>query len=248
MKKQFLPKTRKRKDKKILKKMRLIILLILVVFVCYNLYKFLTQSTLFSLTKIDILNNHLLDKKEILSKIDTKLGSNLFFIDIPRIKRRLLKIKRIKKIKVIRNFPNKIVINIEERVPVGVVNEKVFDKSGFLFTPRKNEENTLPRLYISSNKIIKDFSNFLYNLKEKNRSFYNKIVSINGKDTNKVLVTLSNFKILWGEISEIKTLLDLDEKIFYTVTVIDEIQARKFPYRFIDLRFLNKGKGYILGK
>ncbi len=83
-------------------------------------YRYLTTSKLFVMKKIEVRHLHYLTKKEVLSLAGIDKGVNIFKINLTRVKRTLLRSPWIKGVMLRRVVPDKIVIDVDERVPVFV--------------------------------------------------------------------------------------------------------------------------------
>jgi cell division protein FtsQ len=85
-------------------------------------YIFVSHSPRFNLARIDVRGNHKVSEKEILEKAKTPLGTNIFRIDLGRIKEFVKEEKRIRDVEVIRKLPNSILIQVEEKKPALWIN------------------------------------------------------------------------------------------------------------------------------
>ena len=77
------------------------------------------RDKFFSVQKIEILNNFLIDKKEIIEKLDSIYLRNIFLIKKGDIESPLKKVNFIEKIEVKKKYPDTIIIKIIETKPVG---------------------------------------------------------------------------------------------------------------------------------
>jgi len=126
------------------------------------------ENIFFKIQKIVILNNLLVSKEEILSKINQLYGKNIFLIKRKDIEESLQNINFLKKIEVKKKYPDTIMIKIFETKPVGIIFK---DKSKYLLDSssklieieEKMNSLKLPNIfgYDSENNFI----NFLEQLK-----------------------------------------------------------------------------------
>ncbi len=85
-------------------------------------YIFMSNSPKFNLTQIDIEGNHKVSEKEILEKAQMELGTNVFRMDLRKIKEQIREDERIKEVWVKRKFPDRVLIEVEEKKPALWVN------------------------------------------------------------------------------------------------------------------------------
>jgi cell division protein FtsQ len=93
----------------------------LVLTLC-GIYIFVSHSPRFDLARIDIEGNHKVSEKEILGKAKIELGTNIFHIDMKRIKDLIREDERIKDVWVKRRLPNRILIQVKEKKPALWIN------------------------------------------------------------------------------------------------------------------------------
>ncbi|MCD6170264.1 MAG: FtsQ-type POTRA domain-containing protein [Candidatus Latescibacteria bacterium] len=82
----------------------------------------LESTTLFQVAEIRVDGFHLLDRKRVVELSRLTKGESIFEIDLARTARRVVKDPMIKKVTVSRILPGKIVIRIEERKPIALIN------------------------------------------------------------------------------------------------------------------------------
>ncbi|MGH4125708.1 MAG: cell division protein FtsQ/DivIB [Clostridium sp.] len=130
----------KRKHKKRVKRLVLlsIIMLSTLITLCFKL-------PYFNITTIEILGNSNASKVEIKEAATIKLGSNIFYASFNDSKKRITQNPYILGAKFKKVFPNKIVIEIEERTAVfyGKVNNTyyILDNKGILLEIRSDIKN-----------------------------------------------------------------------------------------------------------
>ncbi len=95
---------------------------ILFVLTSCGTYIFMSHSSRFNLTQIDIEGNHKVSEEEILEKAKIKLGANIFRTDLGRIEGRIREDDRIKDVWVKRKLPNRVLIEVEEKKPALWIN------------------------------------------------------------------------------------------------------------------------------
>lgn len=118
------------------------IFLLIIVFVFLSTYsqnKFEVSlennSTFFKIEKIIISNNLLINKDNILTKLNQVYGKNIFLIKRKDIEESLENISFLKKIEVKKKYPDTIIIKIFETKPLGILFK---DKKKYLLDSSSN--------------------------------------------------------------------------------------------------------------
>ena len=115
-----------------------------------NAYSSLTDSDFFLMTHIRVLGNSLMSEAEVVAFSQLQVGTNLFACDITSATERVAQHPMIKKVLLHREPPETLVISIEERQPVGLLNTPNglmgLDKSGKIFPLSPAAQVDLPVL------------------------------------------------------------------------------------------------------
>ena len=118
------------------------IFLLIIVFVFLSTYKpnkfevnLENNSTFFKIEKIIISNNLLINKDDILTKLNQVYGKNIFLIKRKDIEESLENIIFLKKIEVKKKYPDTITIKIFETKPLGILFK---DKKKYLLDSSSN--------------------------------------------------------------------------------------------------------------
>ena len=119
---------------------RAFLLIIALIFLStYNPSKFdanlKNDNIFFKIQKIIISNNLLVDRNEVLSKLNQVYGKNIFLIKRKDIEESLQKINFLKKIEVKKKYPDTITIKIFETKPLGILFK---DKTQYLLDSSLN--------------------------------------------------------------------------------------------------------------
>ena len=132
-------------------------LLVLIGFFLYDFYRFGRTSPSFTV-EMEINGNQLIDDSEVKEKLNSIFGdqhkTSLLTISAYQLRKKLSEeLPRFKNIHVIREFPNRLIINVEERAPVAIVarydsngDRRIFlpaGKQGVLFSARQEEWDRL---------------------------------------------------------------------------------------------------------
>jgi cell division protein FtsQ len=100
-------------------------------------YLVVVRSSYFNLSKVDVYGNHRLSTEEVIETTKVEKGVNLLDIDLESITQRLRHHPWIREGAVSRRFPGQLVVEIEERIPRGIVaSEKLYyiDENAKIFT------------------------------------------------------------------------------------------------------------------
>lgn len=110
----------------------------LVFLVCYEFYGFLGKAAFLKLERIEISGNKKLTRDEVLATAAVKTGDDLLSLKLTRMGEHLVKNPWIASVRVKRNFPHSLFIDITEREPVGIVSMGYLyymDSKGDIFKP-----------------------------------------------------------------------------------------------------------------
>ena len=137
----------------------------------------LNKDKFFSVKKIEVKNNFIIEKKEINEKLSHLYNNNIFFINKNDVQKPLNKIDFLKNIEVKKKYPDKIIIKINETKPIGHIvknNVKyILDNSSNLILLKENTDfKELPNIFGKEAEI--NFINFINKLEKNN--FPNKII------------------------------------------------------------------------
>lgn len=107
-------------------------------------FYFLLFTDFFHIKEITIEGNNMVANDEIITKLGINLEDNIFMFNRRSVIKSLQAIPYVKEARLLRLFPNKLVINIEEREPVAI----------FYFNTKF--------LYVDGNEIVTDYTDKLY--------------------------------------------------------------------------------------
>ncbi len=110
-------------------------------------YSWITQTELFGAEQIEITGINRLSDADILKQANIKFGMNIFEINLPVLRQKLLAHPWINKAELFRIMPNKIQIRVQEHLPVATIefNKKyLMNMDGILFMEYSDSFNTLP--------------------------------------------------------------------------------------------------------
>lgn len=123
---------------KLVRAISVVVVVSLIALVSFELYEFIGKTTFLQLERIDISGIRKLTREEILSAASVKLGDDLLGMRLTSMGEQLSKNPWVASVKVHRNFPHSLAIDVVERQPVGVVSMDYLyylDERGDIFKP-----------------------------------------------------------------------------------------------------------------
>jgi len=216
------------RSKKTFLKVFLVIFIVFSIFTGFHfVYNFLLNWDKLTVKKINYTGIKILTVSQLEKLLNFKPGKNIFKYHIPA--NIYEKEKWIKKIKIVKNLPDKITVKVEERKPLAILKGKAGDfvltVDGFIAEkyPQvlKNFKVPVWENFGETKNRLKDVERFLVELMQKEADFYRRIkkISFDGKNLNfyfddfEVIFGKPAIKILKGKISAIKSILrDLEKK------------------------------------
>ena len=192
------------------------------------------KNLFFKIQNIEIINNHLIRKNEIVERLAHIYEKNILFIERNDVERPLKSIDFLEKIEVKKTYPNTITIKVYETKPIAILFKKnhkyLLDSSSNLIT-------------FSENMLIDDFpSVFGEGAEQDFINFYNQL-----KNNNFPNQKIKNFYYFQIGRWDLKLLNDLiikfpDSKIIEAIQQSVELLTRKDfeNYNVIDLRIHGK--------
>jgi cell division protein FtsQ len=88
------------------------------------LFNRLSHSNFFQITAVKIHGNHMTSKEQIASLSRIDIHSNLLAVNVDQVESILESLPWISKAEVIRKWPNRLLINLEEKTPVALLNRE----------------------------------------------------------------------------------------------------------------------------
>lgn len=110
-------KVRRKRKYAFLQSLFFMVIIILALF-------FLLQSPFFNISSMSVKGNKLLATQDVIKLTGINPGTNIFKANLSNAEQRIKINPLVKKVSINREFPNKVVISINERQPVGLVPEK----------------------------------------------------------------------------------------------------------------------------
>lgn len=228
----------KRRKKKLFKKSFFLFIIanIIIVVLCYKL-------PFFNINSIDVNNNKLLNKEEIIKLSGIYLGNNIFYSSMKKAQENVIKSPYILGAKVKRVLPSKIIVNVDERATFFYLKQGNFiyliDKAGFVLDRREN---------IDVRNLIEIKSDDIKSIKigEKLPSKDDRLFNILEEFSN---IIIQNKELKAISYIELTNLMDI--KIFYNNFLIklgdyqDITQKINKAFSILQIEELKNGKGYI---
>ena len=210
----------------------------------YSNYLYIKMSNKFKLNKIDIIGNNYINNETILNTIEPHLSDDIRKIKIEKIKQKLIKNNFIDKIKIYKEIPSKITIEIDEKNPIALVND--YKKNYFI----DSNKNIIPadlssiNFYInipivSADKkinITKTF-NIISSIYKNNYKIY--------ENLNEVIFENKKIKLIFNNLTEvIINDKNFNEELNNFFAFTKQVNMNLESYNYLD--FSNKDLAYIL--
>jgi len=232
--------------------LKLTLLLVTLLFSGYGIYNSLIHSAYFKIEEVRIEGNHDINRKDILSVLDIKKGENIFKVKLRQARKELRSLEQIKDIDIHRDFPDKIVLKITERVPIAQLEGeenvhsnkvKLIDKTGITFFGKARK---IPKILGAKDSLVrKEVVNFLAKVMVVDFRFYKKISYIDGNNPRKIKLKIDQALLIWGPVGK-ETETELEKKLTYLNLVLKDLLKNSKTFNYIDLRLLRDGKREII--
>lgn len=240
---------RKKRQVHTLRIIKVTVIFLMIVGIFVAAYNYI-HNPLLQFGKIILTGNDTISKTELLSSagIDSKKNLNLFLVNLKRVEAGLASDYRIKSFTVKYDFPNKLLINISERIPIAYIKNSYgafakITRNGYIISLNKGiKDGSVP--YISGLKV----GNIYLGDKSENQSILNLLKfmqRLNLKIRNEIseiVVTKKNqVKVIWknqipfyvGNVNE------LDKKYDIFIKIYNELEGKKIDAKYIDLSYKN---------
>ena len=136
---------------------KIILLLIIFIFLSTyspNKFDLITKkdSNFFTVQDIEVTNNILVSKNQVIEKLDSIYNKNIFFLKEQDIQEPIKDINFLKKVEVKKKYPNTVIIKIFETEPIGILfknKEKYLLDNSSNLIPFKKDMNfiNLPNIF-----------------------------------------------------------------------------------------------------
>lgn len=206
---------------------------------------FVLDQAALTVQSIEIKNNTLVSKDELLNASGIIPGENILDYDLLSVKERVEKIEKIYSATVKRSFPGKIIINIDERQPVArlIIGGELLDKDG-RYLEVKNGYYYYKHLPVMEGFNLTPFGILPKEEKVRYKKEISKINSINKElmksAENVVKVSLekrwTDYRLNTG--ITIRLPLEFDNSILERISLIlSDLKKRKGNFTIVDMRF-----------
>ena len=210
----------------------------------YSNYLYIKMSNKFKLNKIDIIGNNYINNEIILNTIEPHLIDDIRKIKIEKIKQKLMKNNFIDKIKIYKQIPSKITIEIDEKNPIALVND--YKKNYFI----DSNKNIIPadlssiNFYInipivSADKKINTTKTFniISSIYKNNYKIY--------ENLNEVIFENKKIKLIFNNLTKvIINDKNFNEELNSFFAFTKQVNMNLESYNYLD--FSNKDLAYIL--
>lgn len=86
------------------------------------LYQIIANNV-FAISKVDVKGNKVFTDREIIEYIDNPIEKNILTYDKDQYQDKLLKVDRIKKATITKDYPNKLIVSVEEIYPLAYIKD-----------------------------------------------------------------------------------------------------------------------------
>ena len=222
------------------------LILIILAIVIIALISFLL-SPFFKLNDVKIKGIHYLEKEDIVEVVSSYKKNNLWMIDKEDVKNKVKVYNYVKKVAVIKNYPNTLLIDIKERVPVGKINNNgsylIFDENGYILEKGALSNRKIPLIKgiaysFQKNKVI--FADLFCQIVQALSSVSSEIRG----DINNIICYQNKNKLKLNLRSKVEVNLgntnNLNKKFKVLESTIKKIEDEKLAVNYIDLSIINK--------
>ena len=236
-----------------LKRKKIFFRFILLIFLLSMSMMLALKTTFFNIKSIKVLGNNKISRDIIVSGSLINIGENIFKISTKSGEKSLYNLPYIKNVQIKRKFPNKIIIEIEERKEIGTIKNMnsymYFDIDGFVLDIRNNEEENLP-IIVGLNNIekIKPGEN-IFNQVELEEVFDFIIQSNQLKMLSKMaridLTNIDNINIVLKNsiVVAFGTIDNVEYKLSFLKEILEDIQKKQIKCKMI---LMNKGDNPVI--
>ncbi|MDO4662624.1 MAG: FtsQ-type POTRA domain-containing protein [Tissierellia bacterium] len=213
------------------------------------LYQIIANNV-FAISKVDVKGNKVFTDREIIEYIDNPIEKNILTYDKDQYQDKLLKVDRIKKATITKDYPNKLIVSVEEIYPLAYIKDSTntyyIDNSANLLKENfKASKDDLKRTFeITGINKINDHGKFVeddnivsFIQKIQNYSFESHIKKIDFENKSDIGIIYKDVNIDFGNLE------DLDYKLKLLDTVIKDVEEKKVKANKI---MLNQGENPIV--
>jgi len=126
----------------------LLLIIYAAFFIVLRFKKFVLHSNYFRINNVIVNNDKFLDNVVVLKGINNIKGKNIFTLDINKLESDYEALPDVKTVVIERSFPNTILVNITERIPIGQISygRDIYgiDEDGVII--KLNESRELPKI------------------------------------------------------------------------------------------------------
>ena len=210
-------------------------------------YLFIFKTDYFNVKHIEVSGNKKLTSQEIIKASLCNKGENILKFNIRKGEESINSLPYIKNCRIKREFPDKIVIQVEERMDAAVVpysnSFAIIDKEGYVLSIEKDDKNfQIPRIIGLEPKEIKVSDNLFYKLQIDNieefidladrMGFLNKMEYIDLSDDRNIIFKINNgTNVAFGSLDNVKY------KLGFLIKILEDLNKKDIKARQI---FFNK--------
>ncbi len=229
------------------------VLVLLIAFAVFTLgdflYKFVLTWDRLDVKKIDVIGAKIVKPVEVKSFLNQSVGKNIFSYKLD--KKKVASERWIKEAKIVRDFPDRIIVKIKERSPLAVFSANgkkfVLAADGWILNKVARAEKIykLPSLSgfaALSEKKKNQIREFLRDFRSEEVNFYRRVrrFSCSG---NSLKMIFGKFTVLFGS----PRTDELAEKINAVEKILDDVKKKSLAVEYVDLSpFTRKTQSAII--
>lgn len=232
------------KKKKRKYRRRRFFVLILFIGIIFILYKGVKSTSLFNLKNIEIRGNKKVEEKEIISKSNLKLGSNILFLRNSKIEENIKDIPLINNVVVKKKLPKTIEIEVTERIKrLQILTDRGYqslDIFGYALEDSEKKIEELPEIVnlfntktplgknVFKNVDDSEFNDLFISLEK--YSLFKYINKLDFESKDNIIITIYENKII-----EFGKLKNVDYKVKLLNEVLIDLQEKGTQYERIKM-------------
>lgn len=196
---------------------------------------------------IEVIGNKLVSENKILNILKIGHGKNILKINLNEYEKEIERNPRIKKVEIRRNYPDSLIVNIEEVVPAGYLIKNgiryVVTKQGDIFP---GPEGPAIKFKKNDSKKIKRLSALLDRIEKQERNYFNKIIAVDMNYKNDVIIHTHNHYSKWPNIERISDSL-IKKYVLLMEKIEEKCKQKNDHIVYMDLRYIEFNEERIDG-
>lgn len=211
----------------------------------FIIYNYLTKADDFLIKEVEICGKPTFSREQVEKILSFCKGKNIFKINLSYIKRRIEEDTGLGNILLEKDFPDRLIVRINERRVIARYKNVLVDYDGTTF---KGRNHGVPAVIGPIEKgEIRVIASFLKRLRECDEGLYKRIQKIDYTNPRKVRISCKGWNLYWGGLKELPE-DDIIIKINYLKKVLQDLQRKNLKIDYIDIRFFKKEEPSVIVK